>query len=142
MRRHSPADMRRALWLCVALWSCRGASAAGLASMSRGWVFEEQGGAAVFANLCAACHQPDARGATGAASYPALAENNNLASAEYLEILVLQGRRGMPPLGSMLSDQQIADVINYVRTHLGNNYGEGVSAADIQGARPRSANSP
>src|SRR5579863_8490162 len=53
--------------------------------LSQGRGFDEQGGAAIYAKVCAACHQPDAKGAVGAAAYPALAENKNLASAEYLE---------------------------------------------------------
>ena len=103
--------------------------------MSRGWTFEEQGGAALFANVCAACHQPDAKGAIGAAAYPALAENKNLASADYLATLLFNGQRGMPPLGRMMSDQQAADVINYVRTHFGNDYDDTVSAAEVAAAR-------
>ncbi len=110
--------------------------------MSRGWVFEEQGGEALFAHVCAACHQPDAKGATGAASYPALAENKDLASAEYLETLLFNGQRAMPPLGWMMSDQQVADVINYVRAHFGNNYRDDVSAADVRAARPRPGPAP
>ena len=41
----------------------------------------------------------------------------------------------MPPVGQMMSDQQIADVINYVRTHFGNAYGDAVSPADVEAAR-------
>ena len=36
------------------------------AVMSKGWVFGEHGGAELFGNVCAACHQPDAKGAAGA----------------------------------------------------------------------------
>jgi mono/diheme cytochrome c family protein len=35
----------------------------------------------------------------------------------------------------MMSDEQAADVINYVRTHFGNSYDDAVSAADIKAAR-------
>ena len=126
----------RASAVCAALLASAAASAQGLASMSRGWVFQEEGGAALFANVCAACHQPDAEGAAGAGAYPALAGNANLASAGYLEILLFDGRRGMPPLGYMMSDQQAADVINYVRTHFGNAYRDELSAADVESARP------
>ena len=107
--------------------------------LSHGQVFEEQGGAALYASVCAGCHQPDARGAGGAADYPALEENKSLASADYVEGLLLHGQRGMPPVGQMMSDQQIADVINYVRTHFGNAYGDGVSAADVAAARRKTA---
>jgi mono/diheme cytochrome c family protein len=133
--RRQRQNIRRASVLCAALIFSATAAAQGLSSMSRGWVFEEQGGEAVFAHVCAACHQPDARGATGAASYPALAENQDLASAEYLESLLFNGQRAMPPLGGMMSDRQVADVINYVREHFGNNYRDEVSAADVTTAR-------
>jgi mono/diheme cytochrome c family protein len=36
----------------------------------------------------------------------------------------------------MFSDQQIADVVNYVRTHFGNNYKDKVTPADVKSARP------
>ena len=103
--------------------------------LSKGGVFQEQGGAALFASVCAGCHQPDASGATGAADYPALKDNKALASADYLERLLLSGQRAMPPVGQMMSDQQVADVINYVRTHFGNAYDDAVSSADIEAAR-------
>ena len=41
----------------------------------------------------------------------------------------------MPPVGQMLSDDQVAAVVNYVRTHFGNNYEDAVSAADVAGTR-------
>jgi len=125
-----------------------GAAAAGEAlapatlPLSRGRIFEEQGGAALFASVCAGCHQPDASGARGAAAYPALADNSNVASADYMERLLLYGQRGMPPVGQMMSDQQIADVINYVRTHFGNAYGDTLSGADVERARRQTGSSP
>jgi mono/diheme cytochrome c family protein len=104
-------------------------------SLSPGWVFNEQSGAALYTNVCAACHQPDAMGAIGAAAYPPLAADKNLASAGYIETVLLHGLRGMPAVGRMMSDEQAADVINYVRTHFGNSYDDAVSAADIKAAR-------
>ena len=35
----------------------------------------------------------------------------------------------------MMSDQQVADVVNYVRTHFGNTYGDAVSAGEVEAAR-------
>jgi mono/diheme cytochrome c family protein len=52
--------------------------------------------------------------------------------------LLLDGLRNMPPVGRLMSDEQVADVINYVRTHFGNCYHNAVSAADIKAARPQS----
>ena len=48
----------------------------------------------------------------------------------------------MPPVGQMMSDQQVADVINYVRTHFGNAYDDAVSPADVQAARRQTGSAP
>ena len=109
------------------------------AAMSRGWKFAEQGGADLFRNVCAACHQPDAKGAVGAGAYPALADDKKLASTGFVLTVLLRGLNGMPPLGEMMSDKQAADVVAYVRTHFGNAYPGAVSAADVAAARRRAA---
>jgi mono/diheme cytochrome c family protein len=112
------------------------------APMSRGWEFTEQGGSDLFANVCAACHQPDAKGAAGAAAYPPLAADKKLASAGFMLDVLFAGLRGMPPLGGMMSDEQVADVVNYVRTHFGNSYAGAVSAAQVAAARRRTDPAP
>ena len=90
-------------------------------------------------NVCAACHQADAKGAVGAGAYPPLAADTDLASADFMLACVLGGLKGMPPVGGMMSDAQVADVVNYVRTHFGNAYPDAVSAADVAAARRRTA---
>jgi mono/diheme cytochrome c family protein len=112
------------------------ASAKG-AAMSRGSEFAEQGGAELFSHVCAACHQSDARGAVGAATYPSLVADKNLASTDFMLSELLGGPRGMPAVGGMMSDVQVADVVNYVRTHFGNGYHDAISAADVSAARRR-----
>ena len=104
--------------------------------MSPGMHVEAEGGAAVYAHVCAACHQPDGRGAVGAAAYPVLLGNTHAASADYVLSVVLQGLRGMPPVGGMLSDRQVADVVNYVRSDLAHASGDPLSAAEVEAARP------
>jgi mono/diheme cytochrome c family protein len=103
--------------------------------MSAGRSFDERGGRELYERVCAACHQQDAKGAIGAAAYPALASDKNVASADYMETVLLHGLRGMPAVGRMMSDEQVADVINYVRGHFGNDYREPVSPADVKAAR-------
>jgi len=135
----------RALALIAALAPCASAFAEGSSkapALSRGLSFDEQGGAALFAAVCAGCHQPDASGASGAGDYPALVGNKDVASTDYLERLLLKGQRGMPAVGRMMSDQQVADVINYVRSHFGNAYGDAVSPADVEAARRQSRIGP
>ena len=107
------------------------------AVMSHGWEFGEQGGADLFRNVCAGCHQSDAKGAVGAGAYPSLVADRNLVSSDFMLAVLLGGLRDMPPVGSMMSDAQVADVINYVRTHFGNAYPDAVSAADVVAARRR-----
>jgi mono/diheme cytochrome c family protein len=105
------------------------------ATMSRGWEFAEQGGAEVFGHICAGCHQPDAKGAVGAGAYPPLADDKKLVSTKFILTVLFLGRRGMPPVGGMMSDAQVADVVTYVRMHFGNAYPAAVSAADVAAAR-------
>jgi mono/diheme cytochrome c family protein len=107
------------------------------AAMSHGWGFSEQGGADMFRNVCAGCHQPDAKGAVGAGAYPSLVADDELASADFVVSVLLGGLKAMPPVGDMMSDAQVAEIVNYVRTHFGNTYSDAVSAADVATARRR-----
>jgi mono/diheme cytochrome c family protein len=97
--------------------------------------FGETSGEAMYRRVCAACHMPDARGAEGAGHYPALAGNPKLEAGGYPIGVLMNGLNGMPPLGKMMSDQQAADVVNYVRTHFGNHYKDAVTVADAKAAR-------
>ena len=98
--------------------------------------FTEQGGEAIFKNVCQGCHMPQAQGAVGAGMYPALAKNPKLEVAGYPVAVVVNGQKAMPALGGMFSDQQVADVVNYIRTHFGNNYKDKVTPADVKATRP------
>jgi cytochrome c5 len=100
-----------------------------------GTKFSEPTGEQMYRRVCAACHMPDAKGAVGAGAYPALAGNANLAASGYPVAVVVKGLNGMPPLGGMMSDAQVADVVNYVRTHFGNKYRDAVTAAEVKAAR-------
>lgn len=85
----------------------------------------------VYRNVCAACHMQDAAGGVGAAAIPGLADNPLLGTPEYPIHLVVAGRGAMPGFKGTLSDQQIADVVTYVRTHFGNHYDAPVTAAQV-----------
>ena len=84
--------------------------------------FVQQDGAGLYQASCQGCHMPQGQGAKGAGFYPALANNPRLASGAYPTYVVLAGLRGMPPFAGRLSDQQVAAVVIYVRTNLGNGY--------------------
>jgi mono/diheme cytochrome c family protein len=98
--------------------------------------FQQQDGAALYRAICQGCHMPNAKGAAGAGTYPALAANPNLAAAGYPVLVVMNGQKGMPGFARMLSDAQVAAVVNYVRTHFGNAYRDDVTEADAHAARP------
>ena len=92
-------------------------------------------GEALYRNVCQACHMADAKGAVGAGSYPALASNPKLAETGYPVSVILHGQKAMLPLGALLTDQQVADVVNYIRANFGNRYKGAVTAADVKAAR-------
>lgn len=97
--------------------------------------FEEQDGAAIYHSICQACHMPNGEGAKGAGAFPALARNGKLGEAGYPVLVVLGGQKGMPGFAAMLTDAQVAAVVNYVRTNFGNHYAGPVTAADVAAAR-------
>ena len=101
----------------------------------RGADFAMQGGEAVYRGVCQGCHMPDAKGATGAGSYPALSKNPHLAEAGYVITMVLNGHKGMPPFRGHLTDRQIADVVNYVRKNFGNRFRGEVKPEEVKALR-------
>ena len=107
----------------------------GQRTFSSGYRFVEMSGEELYNNVCRACHMRDAEGATGAGTYPSLAANPNLELPGYPVTMVIRGRRAMPPFGDMMNDAQIAAVVNYLRTHFGNNYTDVVTTQDVSDAR-------
>lgn len=105
------------------------------ATFSDGDNFSEKTGQELYANVCQACHMDQGQGAVGAGKYPALAKNENLEAGGYPVYVILHGLKGMPPVGSMMSDDQVAAVVNYVRTNFGNDYKDAVTAEDVAGSR-------
>ena len=102
--------------LTLAFWlSGAAAAAAQTPFLSKGWTFDEPDGASLYAHVCAACHQADGEGATGAGTYPALKGDERLASTDYPLAVLLAGQHAMPALGRAMSDAQLADLVNYVR---------------------------
>lgn len=108
----------------------------GVGAMDRGSKIPYQGGEAIFKGVCQGCHMPDAKGAVGAGAYPALAHNPKLETAGYAIAVVVNGQKAMPALGSMMTDQQIADVVNYIRGNFNNSYRDKVAPADVKLVRP------
>ena len=109
-----------------------------VASLStNGARYTQQGGQNVYRAICQACHMADGQGATSGAGYfPDLRSSPKLASAVYPAIVVMNGWHGMPPFGAQLSDQQVADVVNYLRTNFGNAYSDALTASSVAALRP------
>ena len=130
-------DLKRAAVALIALLlSPCAALAQSAAHFSPFFRFSEQSGEQLFANVCQGCHMPDAGGASGAGAYPSLAANKNLEAGGYPVYVVVNGQRAMPPFGAMMNDDQIAAVVNYLRTHFGNGYTDAVTAEDVKAVRP------
>ena len=92
-------------------------------------------GQVISAQGCQGCHMANARGGVGAARIPALAANTKLSSSGYPVYVVLNGYGGMPWLGEMLNDAQVASVVTYVRSHFGNSYTDVVKPEDVAAVR-------
>jgi mono/diheme cytochrome c family protein len=97
--------------------------------------FSEPDGEKMYRRVCAGCHMPDAKGAVGAGMYPALAANKKLAASGYPVYVITHGLNGMPAIGRQMSDQQVADVVNYVRSNFGNKYKDKVKPEDVKAVR-------
>jgi mono/diheme cytochrome c family protein len=104
-------------------------------ALSTGFGFGEKSGEQLFAGVCRGCHMSDGKGAAGAGTYPSLAGDRNLEAGGYPVDVVVNGQRGMPPFGSMMSNDQVAAVVNYLRTHFGNGYRDDVTADDVKAIR-------
>lgn len=99
-------------------------------------VLTQSTGKGIYDAVCTSCHMADGAGAVGAGHYPALADNEMLEFADYPIYMVVHGSGAMPPLGGVLNDEQIAQVVNYIRTHFGNDYQDEPATADmVAGAR-------
>src|ERR1700742_315603 len=105
-------------------------------SLSAGYRFSETSGEELFSSVCQGCHMPDGHGAAGAGTYPSLAHDKMLEGRSYPVYVVVRGQKAMPPVGAMMSNGQVAAVVNYVRTHFGNSYPDAVPVEDVRQARP------
>jgi len=75
-----------------------------------------------YAGSCAGCHQPRGTGLAGVAK-PLVGSPWVLGPSARLIRIVLHGKEGemlMPPLGGALTDEQMANVLTYVRRAWGN----------------------
>ena len=95
----------------------------------------------VYRNICQACHQPDGRGQERLA--PTLIGSVlTLAEPDVPARILLNGKEGsvglMPPIGASLTDDQIANVLTYIRREWGQP-GTAVDAATVSAVRAQTA---
>jgi len=103
-------------------------------------------GAMLYLDNCAACHRPDGKGYEGV--FPALAGNPVLAARETQSLvrIALRGMQtartastpaqfSMPAFAARLDDDEVADVLTFVRTSWGNQ-ADPVQARDVRRQRP------
>ncbi len=87
-------------------------------------------GAAIYSTHCASCHGAEGEGGVG----PTLIDSSLLASSDRAIRLVINGGHIMPPFGSLLDDEQIANVLTYARNTWGNEFGP-VTADEVAAQR-------
>ena len=82
--------------------------------------------------MCAGCHQANGQGLPGVAK-SLVGSRWALSSPAQVIRIVLHGKEGemlMPPVGKTLTDEQIANVLTYVRRSWGNT-GSAISPSDV-----------
>jgi mono/diheme cytochrome c family protein len=131
------------LWIALSLAAVDSAPRADDAGILNGTLLATTDGQQVYEAICQGCHMSAAQGAAGAGRFPALAKDPTLASRQYMALTLLMGRRNMPAFGAKhaigfggppatLTEEQIAAVINYIRSHFGNRYTDLISAAEVR----------
>lgn len=103
-------------------------------------------GEKVYNKFCISCHQADGGGVPHLTP-PLISTSYILGDKQALINILLNGLKNvdideetysnpMPPLGSILKDQQIADVLTYVRNSFGNK-ASAVTVAEVKEARSK-----
>ena len=97
--------------------------------------FTQTDGEALYRTTCQACHMEDGRGDAGAGAHPPLADNPKVASKHFVAGVVMTGYHGMPRFGHQMSDDQVAEVTNYVRSSFGNDHSDPITPDEVADLR-------
>lgn len=103
-------------------------------------------GKKVFKKYCISCHQADGGGVPNMTP-PLIQTSFVLGNKDSLVKIVLKGLKNvtiddqtynnpMPPLGTVLKDQQIADVLTYIRNSFGNK-ASAITTSEVKAARSK-----
>jgi mono/diheme cytochrome c family protein len=90
-----------------------------------------QKGDEIYEINCLGCHMPDGKGDQGMGIYPALANNVKLSSVSATLEVVTNGLNGMPAFKEYLTDEEILEVVNYIRVNFGNGFKDMAQLTDI-----------
>ena len=71
--------------------------------------------------------------------YPALAADKKLGAKAYPAMVVVRGQKAMPSFNGLLSDTQVANVVNYIRSNFGNSYADPITADEVKALHPAKA---
>jgi mono/diheme cytochrome c family protein len=111
-------------------------------------------GRAIYQKICAACHQPDGMGKDGVAPPLAGSEWVLAEQGDRLVRIVLNGMNGpvyvkdrewnlaMPPWRESLKDDEIAVVLTYVRSKIGDNKAGAIKPELVSAARQETHPAP
>jgi mono/diheme cytochrome c family protein len=125
----SELSPRAATVLSRIAWPGKPGSPAPVAPLSTAEQQRFNAGQEVYRNVCQACHQPDGRGQEKIAAR-LVNSTLALARADIPVRILLHGKEGaiglMPPVGQVFTDEQIADVLTYIRRE----WGQGGSPVD------------
>jgi mono/diheme cytochrome c family protein len=121
----------------LSLLAFAGAASAQTSPVAAGGpAFPEQDGKDIYAVICQSCHMPQGEGAKGAGIYPALANNRKLSARGYPALVIARGQKAMPQFGTLLTNAQIANVVNYIRTNFGNKFADTITPEQVKPLRP------
>ena len=114
---------------------------------------QQMSGAAVYNSKCSSCHQANGQGMPGA--FPPLVDSPYVVDDPAIPVrIVLRGMQGpievkgvqyngmMPAWADLLSDEEIAAVVSYIRSELGGNSAEPVDTAFVAQQRQETADHP
>ncbi|NQW69262.1 MAG: cytochrome c oxidase subunit II [Betaproteobacteria bacterium] len=94
---------------------------------------QKERGAKVYASNCAACHQPNGK---GAGAFPALDGSKLVLGPKDAQYnILINGKGAMPKWAGVISDGDIAAVMTYTRNSWGNKMGDTTQTQEIITAR-------
>jgi mono/diheme cytochrome c family protein len=92
------------------------------AQSSRALTSQEQHGERIFSANCAICHRPNSTDALNGPGLKGLYKKQFLPSSglklsdTQVRETIVHGRKNMPPMGALMNDEQINDLIAFLKT--------------------------